>query len=68
MHLNRKRINTSLDDVDTHILANNVDLLFQKGRRSVMDIMDAQGVLRSQCSSSCHGIASMGSNDFLVCF
>lgn len=57
---------TSLDNVDANIIEDCVDLLHEKFRWDVMYIVDTLCILRRQCRRGRHGIAAMGSDDFLV--
>jgi hypothetical protein len=57
---------TSLDDIDTDIIYASFDLLGNKIGGNDMNALDALSVLRSEGRSGGHGIAAMGSDDFLV--
>ena len=61
-------LHTCFDNIETDIVDTSVNLLSQKCRRNLMDVVDAQRVLCSQSSSRGHSIAAMGCNDFLVRF
>lgn len=59
-------LGTSLDNINSHILDTEVDLLPYKLRRDVVDIRHAKGVLCSQSRSSGHGVAFVSCNHFLI--
>lgn len=57
---------TCLDDIDTYILYTSIDLLGHKFGGNDMNALDALSILRSEGRGGRHGIAAMGSNDFLI--
>jgi hypothetical protein len=59
---------TSLDHIYSDIVTYCVDLLLQERWRSMVYIMHAKSVLRSESCGRSHGIAAMRSNDLLICF
>lgn len=57
---------TSLDDIGFDVLENSIDLFLHKIDRDMMNIVDPQRILRSQCGGGRHGIAAMSRQDFLI--
>jgi hypothetical protein len=68
MHVNSGATDTSLDYIDSNVLTYCINLLLQKLRWYVVDVLDAKSILCCEGGRSSHGIAPMRSNNFLVGF
>lgn len=65
---NKKKKRTSLDNINANILYTRLNLLSHKLGRNDMNALNTLRILRREGRRRRHGIAPMGSNDFLIGF
>jgi len=58
---------TCLDNIGPDVIETSIDLLLQEWRRRMMYILNTERILRCQSRRSCHSIAAMSGDNFLVC-
>ena len=68
MHLDHGTISTSLDYIYSNVLTYRINLLLQKLRWYVVDVLDAKSILCCEGGRSSHRIAPMSGYNFLVGF
>jgi len=59
---------TSLDNINADITRTSIDLLLDKRRGYLVDVIYTQCILSRKSRRCCHGIAAMSRNDLLVRF